>query len=56
MACNLICHLTGWEKKNHVATSVGICGNYVENKLEYASKFQQLTKLITKPFKCTEQQ
>jgi len=32
------------------------CVNYAENKLDYAEKLQQLTKLIITLSKCSEQQ
>ena len=46
----MVCHLPSdrVQKKEQIIWqfSVGICVNYVENKLGYVDKFKQLTKLI----------
>ena len=56
----IACHLPSdrvWKKITHYVTIFGgkmrqLC----RKQLNYADKFQQLTKLIIKPFECTEQQ
>ena len=49
------CHLSSdrvWKKQRRF--SVGKCINYVENKLDYAGKFQPMTNLIKMPSECTK--
>ena len=48
MACHLLSDNVRKNCQIMWRFSVGICVNYVESKLNYGDKFQQLTKLINK--------